>query len=93
MRSVHGFVSLGGTIVGIPDEEIVCLQRVSEQKTSWAPHPFLVTGQRVRVRGGAMDGVEGVFLSEKGNRSLVISVAAIRRSVAVRIYGYDVEPI
>jgi hypothetical protein len=40
-----------------------------------------------------MDGVEGVFLSENGDRSLIISVDAIQRSMAVRIEGYDVEPV
>ena len=40
-----------------------------------------------------MDGVEGVFLSENGDHSLIISVDAIQRSMAVRINGYDVEPV
>jgi hypothetical protein len=39
-----------------------------------------------------MDGVEGVFVSENGEGSLVISISAIQRSIAVRIEGYDVEP-
>jgi hypothetical protein len=40
-----------------------------------------------------LDGVEGVFLSENGDRSLIISVDVIQRSLAVRIDGYDVEPV
>ena len=44
------------------------------------------------VRGGAMNGVEGVFLS-KTAASRVISVDAIHRSMPVRIDGYDVEPV
>ena len=56
-------------------------------------HPFLKIGQRVRVRGGSMDGVEGVLLARNGDRTLVISVDAIQRSLAVRIEGYDVEPL
>jgi hypothetical protein len=46
----------------------------------------------VRVKGGALDGVEGVFLAENGDHSLVISVDAIQRSMAVRIDGYEVVP-
>jgi hypothetical protein len=37
--------------------------------------------------------VEGVFLSENGDHSLVISVDVIQRSMAVRIDGYDIEPL
>ena len=40
-----------------------------------------------------MDGVEGVFVSENGDNSLIISIDAIQRSLAVRIDGYDVKPI
>jgi hypothetical protein len=32
-------------------------------------------------------------LSENGDRSLIISIEAIQRSMAVRIDGYDVEPV
>ena len=91
--SVLGFVGVRGVGVPIPDEQIESIRTVLEQATPWRSHPFLKAGQRVRVRGGALDGVEGVFLSENGDHSLVISVDAIQRSMAVRIDGYDVEPV
>jgi transcription antitermination factor NusG len=93
VESVHGFVGVGGASLPIPDEEIESIQMVVTQDAPWRAHPFLKVGQRVRVRGGAMDGVEGVFLSENGDHSLIISVEAIQRSMAVRIDGYDVEPV
>jgi len=40
-----------------------------------------------------MDGVEGILTARNGDRTLIISVDAIQRSLAVRIEGYDVEPI
>jgi len=40
-----------------------------------------------------MDGVEGVFLSENGDQSLVISVDGVPLKITVRIDGYDVKPI
>jgi hypothetical protein len=55
-------------------------------------HPFLKIGQRVRIRGGALDGVEGILVSRNGNDTLVISVDAIQRSLAVSVQGYEVEP-
>ena len=93
IESIHGFVGVRGAGVPIPDEQIEAIRMVLAKKTPWRSHPFLKAGQRVRVRGGALDGVEGVFLSENGDHSLVISVDAIQRSMAVRIDGYNVEPV
>jgi transcription antitermination factor NusG len=92
VESVHGFVGTRGSSLPIPDEQIDSIQRVLTQTAPWRSYPFLKAGQRVRIRGGAMDGVEGVFLSENGDHSLIVSVDAIQRSIAVRIDGYDVEP-
>jgi len=93
VESVHGFVGSRGASLPIPDQQIESIQKVLTQAAPWRSYPFLKVGQRVRVRGGAMDGVEGVFLSENGDHSLIISVEAIQRSMAVRIDGYDVEPV
>jgi transcription antitermination factor NusG len=93
VESVHGFVGSRGTSLPIPDEQIESIRRVLTQAAPWRSYPFLKAGQRVRVRGGAMDGVEGVFVSENGDHSLIISVDAIQRSMAVRIDGYHVEPV
>jgi transcription antitermination factor NusG len=93
VESVHGFVGARGTALPIPDEQIESIQKILAGTAPWRSHPFLKVGQRVRVRGGAMDGVEGVFLSENGDHSLIISIEAIQRSMAVRIDGYDVEPV
>jgi transcription antitermination factor NusG len=91
--SVHGFVGSRGASLPIPDEQIESIQKVLTQTAPWRSYPFLKAGQRIRVRGGALDGVEGVFVSENGDHSLIISVDAIQRSMAVRIDGYHVEPI
>ena len=40
-----------------------------------------------------MDGVEGVLLANNGDRTLIVSVDVIQRSLAVRIEGYHVEPV
>lgn len=91
--SVLGFVGTRGVGTPIPDEQIENVRTLLSQERPCRSHPFLKVGQRVRVRGGALDGVEGVFLSENGDRSLIISIEAIQRSMAVRIDGYDVEPV
>jgi hypothetical protein len=46
----------------------------------------------VRVRGGALEGIEGILSAIKNDKSLVVSVDLIQKSVAIRIDGFDVEP-
>ena len=63
-----------------------------KRELPWSTHPFLKIGQRVRIRSGVLNGVEGILVSRNGDRTLVISVNAIQRSLAVRVEGYEVEP-
>ena len=91
--SILGFVGVRGAGTPIPNDQIEGVRSVLSQTAPWRSHPFLKAGQRVRVCGGALDGIEGVFLSENGDNSLIISVEVIQRSLAVRIDGYDVKPI
>jgi hypothetical protein len=64
---------------------------VVQEQMPCQPYPFLKIGQRARIRGGALEGVEGVLVSQKQSRTFVVSVDAIQRSLAVRIEGYDLE--
>ena len=92
----HGVISLVGTRgegTPIPDAQMDAVRTVLAQDLTCGPHPFLKIGQRVRVRSGALDGVEGVLISKNGDNTLVVSVDAIQRSLAVRIDGYQVEPV
>jgi transcription antitermination factor NusG len=82
-----------GEATPIPDEQIEAVRILLSEHLPWKEHPFLKIGQRVRIRGGAMDGVEGILLARDGERTLVVSVDVIQRSLAVRIEGYQVEPL
>ena len=77
----------------IPEEQIEAVRQLHERRVECRTHPFLKAGQRVRVRGGALEGVEGLFVTENGDASVVISVDAIQRSLAVRINGYDLDVV
>ena len=92
-NGVFRIVSMRGEAIPIPDEQIEALRTVVTQQVPWTEHPFLKIGQRVRIRGGSLEGVEGVLLSRNGDRTLIISVDAIQRSLAVRVEGYDVEAL
>ena len=92
-NGVFRIVSMRGEAIPIPEEQIEALRTVVTQQVPWTEHPFLKIGQRVRIRGGSLEGVEGVLLSRNGDRTLIISVDAIQRSLAVRVEGYDVEAL
>jgi transcription antitermination factor NusG len=91
--SVLGLVGTHGLGTPIPNEQIDAVRTLVNEQLPCCSHPFLKTGQRVRVRGGALRGVEGILLSRRGDRRLIISVDAMQRSLAVQIEGYDVEPV
>lgn len=89
--SVLGLVGSRGEGAPIPDEQIDAVRALVDGAVPWSPHPFLKIGQRVRIRGGALEGIEGILVSRNGSQTLVISVDAIQRSLAVRVEGYQVE--
>ena len=89
---VLGLVGARGMGTPIPEDQIEAVRRVVGGSQSWGIYPFLKLGQRVRIRSGALDGIEGILVSRSGESTLVVSIDAIERSLAVRIAGYDVEP-
>jgi transcription antitermination factor NusG len=93
VEGVLNFVGPHGQGIAIPEEQIDSVRKLIRAHLPYSSHPFLKIGQRVRIRSGALDGVEGIFVARSGERTLVVTVDAIDRSLAVRIEGYDVEPI
>ncbi len=88
---VANFVGNHGKGTPIPDKQIRDIQAILEQRVPIAAHPFLTVNQRVRIRGGSLDGVEGVLVGMNSDLSLVVSVDLIQRAVAIRVSGYEVE--
>jgi|SRR5581483_3318026 len=91
VEGVFQFVGTRSEAIAIPEEQIEAVRALLNGGVKWSTHPFLKIGQRVRIRSGALAGIEGVLVSRCGESTLVISVDAIQRSMAVRIDGYDVE--
>ncbi|MBZ5516204.1 MAG: UpxY family transcription antiterminator [Acidobacteriia bacterium] len=90
---VAGFVGTKGKGTPIPDKEIENVQSILASSSRFTVHPFLRVGQRVRIRGGCLDGVEGILLAKNVDRSVVVSIELIQRSVAVRVEGFDIERV
>ncbi len=90
---VYCFVGAGGAGLPIPDKQIDDVRTVVTNPVSFAPYPFLRVGQRVRVKGGCLNGIEGTLISRDSEHRLVVSVELVRRSLAVRIDGYEIEVV
>jgi transcription antitermination factor NusG len=88
-----GFVTMNGTPIPVPEKQIEDVQRLLSNNLACRAYPFIKVRQRVRIRGGGLDGVEGMLVSENKDHSLVISIESIHRSLAIRIEGYDVEAV
>ena len=90
---VLSIVGARGVGAPIPDKEIEDIQTLLAQNVGSSLYPFIKVGQRVRIRGGCLDGVEGILVAEKSDRKLVVSIELIQQSVSVQIDGYGVEAI
>jgi len=91
---VPGVVSLvgfGRVLAPLPDFEIEALRSGLGQRRV-EPHPYLVIGERVRIKCGPMAGMEGVLVRKKNNFRVVLALDVIMQSVAVEVDADDLEP-
>jgi transcription antitermination factor NusG len=77
----------------IPDEQIISLKRLLENKEALDPYPYLTEGQRVRIKNGPLSGIEGILIEKPGRHMLVLSVDILRQGVALTINASDVEKV
>lgn len=75
----------------IPDEQIQRLREIVTKAIPTTRHEFLHIGERVRICGGALSGLEGILVAHRGDRRLIISVDVIQKSVAIQLNGFEVE--
>jgi transcription antitermination factor NusG len=92
----NGVIRLAGKTgrgTAIPDEQITNLHTIVNQKIPSLPFGGVRIGERIRIRGGVLNGMEGVLAAVENERSLVISIDLIEKSVAIRIEGFEVEAV
>ena len=85
------FVTSGRELVAIPDLEIEMVRALTRSGASYEHGPFPVIGERVRIHGGCLQGIEGFLVDQAGREEIVISVGAIQRSLKIRLGHYRVE--
>jgi transcription antitermination factor NusG len=82
-----------GSLEPVPEAEVDSVRRLVDSGTPFSLHPFLREGARVRVKGGPLEGVEGILVAVKNQARLVISVQMLAQSVAVEIDMRRVEVV
>jgi transcription antitermination factor NusG len=90
---VVDFVGMQKRGIPIPQEQIEAVKAVIASNMPFTKHTFFKVGQRVRIRSGSLDGVEGILVAQNGTRNLVISVEPIQRSLSIRVEGYQIEAV
>ena len=90
---MYSFVGTQNRAAVIPPEEMDAIRRAVESPARVEPHPFLKCGDRVRVKSGAMAGVEGILTRKKNLYRLVLSVELLRQAVALDIDAHLVEKV
>jgi transcription antitermination factor NusG len=76
----------------IDEDQIAAVQRVVRAGLPVFPYKLPAAGDRVRIVGGPLAGVHGVFLHQRMDKGLlVVSVNLLQRSVAVEIDCGNVE--
>lgn len=85
-------LTLEGKPVRIPEEQIIALQKLIENKQPIDPHPYISEGQRVRIKTGPLAGIEGILMEKQKQNLLVLSVDLLKQGASVKIDAFDIEP-
>jgi transcription antitermination factor NusG len=91
-NGVLRIVSFNGLPSPVSDEEIQALRSVSELPSA-QPYRFLAVGRKVRVRSGALEGLEGIVVKRKNSIRFIVSVQAIQQSLSVEVSAEDLQCI
>jgi transcription antitermination factor NusG len=90
---IHMLITRGGHPAAVPDEEISAVRQLVQKVQRVEPHPFLSSGDRVRVKSGPLMGVEGILVRKKNLFRLVVTVEILGKSAAAEVDASMVERI
>lgn len=92
-------ISISGVVRSLGDDQrsLVSsgeLERIRQGLASGLllrPHPYVTVGQRVRVRNGIFEGVEGVVAELRQQCKVIIALAAARQCFSLEMALGDIE--
>lgn len=76
----------------LPEAQIEAL-RLGLPMRRAEPHRLLTEGQRVRIRSGALAGMEGIFLRTGNGARVVVTLDLLMQSIAIEVHLSEIEPI
>jgi transcription antitermination factor NusG len=85
-------VGNGRECVPLPDSEVeflrsgFCQQRIE-------PYRDLVIGEKVRIKSGAMQGLQGTLVRKSNSMRFVLTLALINQHAAIQVDAEDLEPV
>jgi transcription antitermination factor NusG len=93
----HGVVRFISLIPGepepVPDDQIMSLKIVLENKETVDPYPYLKEGQRVKIKKGPLAGAFGILVKKAEQHLFILSVDILRQGLSVKIDASDVESL
>ncbi len=95
VRSVPGVLLIVGSRhepLPLPDFEVEAL-RSGLHLRKFEPHPYLVVGEKARIKSGSLAGMVGVLARKKNNLRVVLTLELIMRSVAVEVDADELERV
>jgi transcription antitermination factor NusG len=82
-----------GNAAVVPEADIEAIRKIASSTAAFEPHPYLKSGDRVRVVSGPITGVEGILTRVKNRYRIVLSVDLLQQALAVEIDISAVERI
>jgi transcription antitermination factor NusG len=90
---IHMLVTSGGQPAVVSDDEIYAVRQLVENTQRVEPHPFLRSGDWVRVKSGPLRGLDGILVRKKNLFRLVVSLEILGKSAAVEVDASMVDRI
>lgn len=90
---VHSLVARAGRPADIPQEEIDAVRRLVDSSLRIEPHPFLECGDRVRIKSGPLEGIQGILVRRRSAFRLVLSVEMLAQSASAEVDISAVERV
>ena len=85
-------VGSGREPLALPDLEIEAL-RSGLHLRKFEPHPYLVVGEKARIKSGSLAGMVGILARKKNSLRVVLTLELIMRSVAVEVDADELERV
>ncbi|HTR48139.1 MAG TPA: UpxY family transcription antiterminator [Verrucomicrobiae bacterium] len=86
-------VATAGHACSLPDREIESMKTLTTSHAAIEPHPYLKSGDHVRIRRGPLAGVSGILTWVRNQHRVVLGVELLQKAVSVEVIASDLEKI